>query len=120
MAITSLKITIRKFTGRDFLRALLILAVAGTAAALGALFGAYIAIKDNLPSITELENLKPKLITTVYAASGEPLKEFAEQRRIEVPYEKIPASPARARPSPVSGATWPPGRSSAPCFRPRD
>jgi penicillin-binding protein 1A len=90
MAITSLKITIRKFRGRDFLRALVVLAIAGTAAALGALFGAYIAIKDNLPEISELENMKPKLITTVYGASGEPLKEFAEQRRIQVPYEQIP------------------------------
>ena len=90
MAITSLKITIRKFRWRDLLRALLILLIAGTAAMLGALFGAYIAIKDNLPEISELENLKPKRITTVYGASGEPLTEFAEQRRIEVPYEQIP------------------------------
>ncbi|MGZ4887141.1 MAG: transglycosylase domain-containing protein, partial [Candidatus Aminicenantales bacterium] len=90
MAITSLKITIRKFRRRDFLRALLILAIAATAAALGALFGAYVAIKNDLPSITELESMKPKLITTVYAASGEALKEFAEQRRIEVAYEQIP------------------------------
>jgi penicillin-binding protein 1A len=90
MAITSLKITIRKFRWRDLLRVLLILVLAGSAIVLGAFLGSYIAIKDNLPSITELENLKPKLITTVYAASGEPLKEFAEQRRIEVPYERIP------------------------------
>ena len=90
MAITSLKITVRKFGARDFLRALLILAFAGTAAVLGGLLGSYIAIKGDLPEISELENLKPKLITTVYGASGEPLKEFAEQRRIEVPYEQIP------------------------------
>ena len=34
--------------------------------------------------------MKPKLITTVYAADGEPIKEFAEQRRIEVPFDEIP------------------------------
>jgi penicillin-binding protein 1A len=90
MAITSLKIRIRKLKGRDILRILLFLILVGSALALGALFGAYIAIKDNLPSITELESMKPKLITTVYAASGEPIKEFAEQRRVEVPFEQIP------------------------------
>jgi penicillin-binding protein 1A len=90
MAIPSLRIKIQKFKARDLVRILLFLALVGTAVVLGALFGCYMAIKDDLPSISELETMKPKLITTVYAANGQPIKEFAEQRRIEVPYADIP------------------------------
>jgi penicillin-binding protein 1A len=90
MAVDFLKLRIRRFKARDFLRVLVLLVFVGSALVLGALLGSYFAIKDNLPSIAELENMKPKLITTVYAASGEPIKEFAEQRRIEVPFEQIP------------------------------
>jgi len=90
MAVSFLKIRIRKLNGRDILRILLVLALLGGALLLGGFFGAYFAVKDNLPSIAELETFKPKLITTVYAATGEPIKEFAEQRRLEVPYEEIP------------------------------
>jgi penicillin-binding protein 1A len=90
MPIPSLKIKIRRFTRRDLLRAFLVLVLAGLAAALGGLFGSYMAIRDNLPSVADLENLRPKLISTVYSATGEPVKEFAQQRRIQVPYEEIP------------------------------
>ncbi len=90
LKVPNLKIRIRRFKRGDILQAALALVLAGVAVALGALFGAYVAIKDNLPSIAELENFQPKLITTVYTANGDPLKEFAEQRRIQVPYEQIP------------------------------
>ena len=65
MAVSLLKIRISKFTARDILRVLAVLTLVGGA-------------------------LLPKLITTVYASTGEPIKEFAEQRRIEVPYGDIP------------------------------
>jgi penicillin-binding protein 1A len=90
MAIALLKIKIRKLKGRDILRAVLILILIGAAAALGGFFGAYVAVKDDLPSISDFDNTKSKLITTVYSASGEPVKEFAEQRRVLVPFEQIP------------------------------
>lgn len=90
MAIAFLKIKIRKLRGRDIVRILLVLLLAGAAAVLGGLFGSFMAVKDDLPSISELETMKPKLITTVYAADGEPIKEFAEQHRIEVPFADIP------------------------------
>ena len=47
-------------------------------------------IRNNLPSVSELESLKPKIITSIYSDKGEVIKEFAEERRIEVPYAKIP------------------------------
>ncbi len=85
-----LKIKVLKVKKGRVLRILLLLAVVGIAGVLGAFFGAYYAIKDNLPSIAELENFKPKLITAVYGQSGELIREFAEQRRVEVPYDQIP------------------------------
>lgn len=60
------------------------------ALALGGIFGAYLAIRDNLPDVGELEQIKPKIISVVYADDGQPAKEFAAERRIQIPYEKIP------------------------------
>ena len=92
LKIPGLKIKIRKFKKGTVLRALLILVLAGLAVGLGAIFGAYVAIKDNLPEVADLETFRPKLITTIYAADGKPIKEFAEERRVEVPYDRLPKS----------------------------
>ncbi|HID95579.1 MAG TPA: hypothetical protein EYP53_05925, partial [Candidatus Latescibacteria bacterium] len=43
-----------------------------------------------LPSLEQLERIKPKLITTLYSADGQILKRFAEERRELVSYERIP------------------------------
>jgi penicillin-binding protein 1A len=90
MKIPDLKIRIRKLGKAGWLRALLLLLAAGATCALGAMFGAYMTIRNNLPSVEELENLRPKLITSVLSAKGEVVKEFAEERRIEVPYADLP------------------------------
>jgi penicillin-binding protein 1A len=87
-----IKFKIKKLKKGTVIRALLILALAGLALGLGAIFGAYIAIKDNLPDVADLETFRPKLITTVYAADGTPVKEFAEEMRVEVPYDRLPKS----------------------------
>jgi penicillin-binding protein 1A len=92
MKIPSLKIKIHKFKKGTVLRTLLILVLAGLAVGLGALFGAYIAIKDNLPNVADIDTFRPKLITTIYTADGQPLKEFAEEKRVEVPYSRLPRS----------------------------
>ncbi len=92
LKIPGLKIKIRKFKRGTVIRAFLILVLAGLALGLGAMFGAYVAIRDNLPDVTDIETFRPKLITTVYAADGTPVKEFAEEMRVEVPYERLPKS----------------------------
>lgn len=81
---------IKKPAGPSVLKALFILLLSGSALVLGAFFGSYRAIYQNLPSVAELENFKAKIITTLYSDAGEPIKEFAEQRRIEIPYDRIP------------------------------
>ncbi len=90
LKIPNLKIKIRRFKKRTLLRAFLITALAGLAIGLGGIVGSYFAIKDDLPPVGDIDTFRPKLITTVYAADGQPVKEFAEERRVEVPFEQLP------------------------------
>jgi penicillin-binding protein 1A len=90
LKIPSLRIKIRRFKKRTVLRAFLIVVLGGLAVGLGGIVGSYVAIKDNLPLVADIETFRPKLITTIYAADGQPVKEFAEERRVEVPYDQIP------------------------------
>ena len=90
MKIPSLKIKVRKLGKSGWLRALLLVLAVGATCVLGAMFGAYMTIRNNLPSVDEIENLRPKIITTILSDKGETVKEFAEERRIEVPYASIP------------------------------
>jgi len=71
-------------------RVVLIILLLGTALILGGVLGGYVAIKQNLPSISMLENFEPNIITSIYSDQGEVIGEFAEQKRIEIPYEQIP------------------------------
>ena len=88
-----LKLKIKKLTPEEKKRlwrrvglASLVLA----AIALGVLFGAYYAIRQNLPSVADLEHFKPYIISSVYSDSGEVIKEFAIDRHTEVPFTRIP------------------------------
>ncbi len=94
--IPNLKVKIRKLGKSGWLRVLLIVLAVGATCALGAMFGAYMAIRNNLPSVDELENLRPKIITSILSVKGDVVKEFAEERRIEVPYASIPDSLKKA------------------------
>jgi len=60
------------------------------AAGLGTGFGTYYALTRNLPEVGELEHFEPYIITSVLGDDGQVVKEFAVERRLEVPYEKIP------------------------------
>jgi len=50
----------------------------------------YVAYRKDLPSLAQLHNIEPSLITRVYDSDGNLLKEFYNQRRMLVPYHKIP------------------------------
>ncbi|MBC7360671.1 MAG: PBP1A family penicillin-binding protein [Candidatus Aminicenantes bacterium] len=84
------KIKIPRLSKKKILKGLLLIFVLSIALMLGGMFGAYLVIRENLPSVAELEQMKPKIISVVYSDSGQPVKEFAVERRIQVPYEKIP------------------------------
>ena len=57
---------------------------------LGSLVGALMAIGSDLPQVEQLEELKPNIVTQVFAADGSILGEFAIEKRVIVRYEEIP------------------------------
>lgn len=75
---------------RKTLKVFLALFLFISACVLGSILGAYVAIKQNLPSMALLEEFEPKIITNIYADEGEVIGEYAEEKRIEVSYEEIP------------------------------
>ncbi|MGD8540385.1 MAG: transglycosylase domain-containing protein, partial [Candidatus Aminicenantes bacterium] len=58
--------------------------------ALGVIVGSYKAILQNLPSISDLEEFEPNIITNIYSDDGEVIGEYAIEKRIEIAYEDIP------------------------------
>jgi len=52
--------------------------------------GALMAIGSDLPQVEQLEELKPNIVTQVFAADGSILGEFAIEKRVIVRYEEIP------------------------------
>jgi penicillin-binding protein 1A len=46
---------------------------------------------QDLPSLAQLHNIEPSLVTKIYAADGTVIKEFYAERRILIPRERIPA-----------------------------
>ncbi len=85
-----LTIKIPRFDRKKLLKAFLLVIFFSSAALLGAIYGAYRAVKQNLPSVSELETFVPNVITSVYSDQGNVIKDFAIERRVEIPYEKIP------------------------------
>ncbi|MFQ6070057.1 MAG: penicillin-binding protein 1A [Candidatus Aminicenantales bacterium] len=61
-----------------------------SAVVLGAFFGGYRAIRENLPDVSSLEEFEPNIITYVYSDQGEVIGEFALEKRVEISYEDIP------------------------------
>lgn len=90
------KIKIPRLRRKTVLKGLFLSLVLLVALALGGFFGAYLAIRENLPDVGELEQIKPKIISSVYSDNGQLAREFAAERRIQVPYEKIPEVLKRA------------------------
>src|SRR4030042_2138486 len=84
-----LRIRIEKFSKKKALKIRGIIILLGGAAGLGAGFGAYRAVKKNLPSVSELETFESNIITSVYSDEGQAIKDFAIERRVEVPSDKI-------------------------------
>lgn len=64
--------------------------VVAAAIMFGSLVGALMAIGSDLPQVEELEELKPNIVTQVFAADGSILGEFAIEKRVLVRYEEIP------------------------------
>ena len=80
----------KKPLGRRILKVVFLFILFSTACGLGINFGTFFAISQNLPSISELEEYEPNIITYIYAENGEVFGEYAIEKRIEVPLEEIP------------------------------
>ena len=72
------------FNWRLLLAALLVASICGI------LTGYFFSTYKNVARITALENYQPNIITTIYAASGEILDEFAIEKRVTIRYQDIP------------------------------
>jgi penicillin-binding protein 1A len=59
------------------------------AAAAGAGYIYYHFIRD-LPDFTEIKEYRPSVVTQVYARDGRLIGEFYSERRVEVPYSRLP------------------------------
>jgi penicillin-binding protein 1A len=81
---------IKKPVRRRVFKIFLFVFLTCVAIGLGIILGGYLAIKQNLPSISMLERFEPYIVTRIYSADGEVIGELAVEKRIEVPYEQIP------------------------------
>ncbi|MGB8951645.1 MAG: PBP1A family penicillin-binding protein [Candidatus Aminicenantales bacterium] len=68
---------------------LFFLMIFSSAIFLGVCLGTYMAIRQTLPSISELEHFTPDIVTSVYSDDGKVIKEFSRQKRIPVSYDQI-------------------------------
>ncbi|KPL03497.1 MAG: hypothetical protein AMJ73_06725, partial [candidate division Zixibacteria bacterium SM1_73] len=50
----------------------------------------YNICEEDLPSLAQLHNIEPSLITKIYSADGKVIKEFYTERRILIPLERMP------------------------------
>ncbi len=60
------------------------------------LIGAYFYVSTTLPKVETLSDYKPPLITRIYADDGSIIAEYSRERRILVPFEKIPKTLVQA------------------------
>ncbi len=66
------------------------LGMLGLMAAVGGSIYAISYYSRDLPEYSQLKDYKPPVVTRVYAGDGHLMAEFAEQKRVFVPVEKIP------------------------------
>ncbi len=60
------------------------------------LIGAYFYVSSTLPKVETLSDYHPPLITRIYADDGTIIAEYSQERRILVPFEKIPKTLVQA------------------------
>ena len=66
--------------------------VIGVGAGVGFLIGAvtYIDLSADLPAFETIDEYRPKVVTRVFAQDGQLIGEFYRERRVVVPYSRIP------------------------------
>ncbi len=80
----------KKPAKQRILKAFFLFVLFSAACFFGTILGTFMALRQNLPSVSELEEYEPNIITYIYADNGEVIGEYALEKRIEVPLEVIP------------------------------
>ncbi|MFQ6082941.1 MAG: penicillin-binding protein 1A [Candidatus Aminicenantia bacterium] len=88
--IKILVLKIKKINKKDRVRYLFFTGILLLSILIGVLFGAFLAYQQGLPKISNLEEFRPNIITTVYSDDEKIIGEFAVERRIEISYQDIP------------------------------
>lgn len=83
------KIVVRKFVIQNLKRILFLLSVL-IVVLLGALIGIILVYQKGFPQIKDLEDIKPKIMTVIHDDQGNPVKEFAIEKRAIVRRQDIP------------------------------
>ncbi|PLX97687.1 MAG: penicillin-binding protein [Desulfuromonas sp.] len=78
------------------IRVLLVLATAGMVSGFLLFASAYLYVAGDLPRVDTLADYRPPIITRVLSADGEVIAEFAKERRIVVPFKRIPTKLVQA------------------------
>ncbi len=78
------------------LRVTAMLGLVGAIASFTVVVGAYMIYAPTLPVFNSLADYQPKIGTTIYSADNQLIGEFAIERRVLVPFERIPTLLARA------------------------
>ncbi len=83
------KIAVKKFIIKNLKRILFLLSVL-IIVLLGALIGIILVYQKGFPQIKDLEDIKPKIMTVIHDDQGNPVKEFAIEKRAIVRRQDIP------------------------------
>ena len=84
------------FTMKRLLKYFLFAALCTPLLGVALLVGAYFYVSSTLPDVNSLSDYKPPLITRVYADDGTIIAEYSKERRILVPFEKMPKTLVQA------------------------
>ncbi len=81
---------------KAFLKSILFCLFAAPLLGAALLVGAYFYVSSTLPKVETLADYNPPLITRIYADNGAIIAEYSRERRILVPYEKMPKTLVQA------------------------
>jgi len=84
------RIQINKFNRKKIFKALLLILIFGSALILGGFLGLYVAVRNTLPDVSQLEKFEPKILTSIYADDGKVIKEIGIEKRVIISYNQIP------------------------------
>ncbi len=74
----------------SWLKKLLIIALCSVAVGISFIFGSYLYLKDDLPSVETLKDVRLQTPMRVFSEDGELISQFGEKRRIPLKIDEIP------------------------------